>query len=239
MSGELVKRRRMMMRNGFVSVLLAAVLAACASPSERAPIPAAAPQMLELGEYRIEAGDEIEVRFPLNPEMNVRTMIRPDGRVSLQLVGEVQAEGRTPAELGQQLRDAYSTELRDPEVSVIVRAMAARVYVDGQIERPGGYPWSREITAMQAVARAGGFRDTADSDYVIVLRRAADGSQQLFEIRLDGSDDPHGQSSDLFLAPYDLVLVPESGVSDMNQWVDQYIRQNIPISPSEIFFGGF
>jgi protein involved in polysaccharide export with SLBB domain len=228
----------MTMRNGFLKVLLGcAALVACASPSARAPIPAVAAQQLEIGEYRIEAGDEIEVRFPLNPEMNVRTMIRPDGRVSLQLVGEVYAEGHTPAELASQLRDAYSTELRDPEVSVIVRAMAARVFVDGQIERPGGYPWSREITAMQAVARAGGFRNTADNDYIMVLRRAADGSQQLFEIRLDGSDDPQGQSSDLFLAPYDLVLVPESGVSDVNQWVDQYIRQNIPITPNEILFG--
>jgi polysaccharide export outer membrane protein len=90
---------------------------------------------------------------------------------------------------------------------------------------------------MQAVARAGGFRDTADDDYILVLRRAADGSQQVFEIRLDGDDDPQGQNSDLHLAPYDLVLVPESGVSDMNKWVDQYIRQNIPISPNEILFG--
>jgi len=144
-----------------------------------------------------------------------------------------------PGFVAQQLRDAYSTELRDPEVSVIVRAMAARVYVDGQIANPGGYPWRREITAMQAVARAGGFRDTADTDYVVVLRRAKDGSQQVFEIRLDGAGDPQGQSSDLYLAPYDLVLVPESGVSDVNKWVDQYIRQNIPISPSEIFFGAF
>ncbi len=212
---------------------LALLLAACAGP--RAPIPTAVTQTFEIGEYRIEAGDEIEIRFPLNPEMNVRTMIRPDGKVSLQLVGEVVAEGRTPAELGQHLRDAYSTELRDPEISVIVRAMAARVYVDGQIEKPGGYPWTRQITALQAVARAGGFRETADNDYIVVLRRGTDGTQQVFEIRLDDSDD--SRSSDLYLAPYDLVLVPESGVSDVNLWVDQYIRKNIPISPRDVFLG--
>jgi protein involved in polysaccharide export with SLBB domain len=216
-------------------LIAAALLAGCGAA--RAPLPTAAPQSVEIGEYRIEPGDELEIRFPLNPEMNTRTLIRPDGRLSLQLVGEVHAEGRTPAELAQQLRDAYSTELRDPEVSVIVRAMAARVYVDGQIERPGGYPWSREITAMQAVARAGGFRDTADKDYVVVLRRSEDGTQQVFEIRLDGSEGPQGQGADLYLAPYDLVLVPESGVSDVNKWVDQYIRQNIPITPNQIFFG--
>jgi protein involved in polysaccharide export with SLBB domain len=210
-------------------------LLACGTP--RAPIPSAVTQNFEIGEYRIEAGDQIEVRFPLNPELNVLTLIRPDGKLSLQLVGEIYAQGRTPAELTQHLRDAYSTELRDPEIAVFVRAMAARVFVDGEIARPGGYPWSRQITALQAVARAGGFRVTADNDYIVVLRRAADGTQQLFEIRLDDSDDKHGQSSDLYLAPYDLVLVPASGVADVNKWVDQYIRQNIPITPRDVFLG--
>jgi protein involved in polysaccharide export with SLBB domain len=217
--------------------IAAAVLAGCAGP--RAPLPTAAPQTVEIGEYRIEAGDEIEIRFPLNPEMNVLTLIRPDGRVSLQLVGEIYAEGLTPAELAEQLRVAYSKELRDPEVSVIVRTMAARVYVDGQIQRPGGYPWSRQITAMQAVARAGGFRETAEDDYVLVLRRRDDGGQEVHRISLDGSGKEQGENSDLYLAPYDLVLVPSSDVADVNKWVNQYIRQNIPISPAEVFFFGF
>jgi polysaccharide biosynthesis/export protein len=219
-----------------LSALLVATLAlACGTP--RSPIPQAPPKALEMGEYRIEAGDEIEIRFPLNPEMNLRTVIRPDGKLSLQLVGEIRAEGLTPPELAQRLREAYSTELRDPEVSVVVRAMAARVYVDGAIERPGGYPWTRQITAMQAIARAGGFRDTADTDRFVVLRRGADGKQQVFEVLLDEEEDDQGRNADLFLAPYDIVLVPSSNVADMNLWVDQYIRQNIPISPRDVMIG--
>ena len=218
-------------------LIAAAALVACTGP--RAPIPTAAPQTVEVGEYRLEAGDEIEIRFPLNPEMNRLTLIRPDGRVSLQFVGEIYAEGLTPSELAQRLREAYSKELRDPEVSVIVRTMAARVYVDGAIERPGGYPWSRQITAMQAVARAGGLSETAEDEYLLVLRRRDDGAQEVHRIRLDGEGDDVGENADLYLAPYDLVLVPESGVADVNKWVDQYIRKNIPITPSEIFFMGF
>jgi polysaccharide export outer membrane protein len=218
-------------------LIVAAVLAGCTGP--RAPMPTAAPQTVEIGEYRLEAGDEIEIRFPLNPEMNRLTLIRPDGRVSLQFVGEIYAEGLTPSELAERLRQAYSVELRDPEVSVIVRTMAARVYVDGQIERPGGYAWSRQITAMQAVARAGGLRETADHDYLLVLRRRDDGAQEVHRISLDGSGEDQGENSDLYLAPYDLVLVPESGVSDVNKWVDQYIRKNIPITPADVFFFGF
>jgi protein involved in polysaccharide export with SLBB domain len=214
---------------------LALLALACGTP--RSPIPEAPPKAFEIGEYRIEAGDEIEIRFPLNPEMNLRTVIRPDGKLSLQFVGEIRAEGLTPPELAEKLREAYAKELRDPEVSVVVRAMAARVFVDGAIERPGGYPWSRQITAMQAIARAGGFRDTADTDRFVVLRRGADGKQQVFEVLLDEEEDEAGRNADLFLAPYDIVLVPSSGVADMNLWIDQYIRQNIPISPRDVMIG--
>ena len=212
------------------AVLVLLALGCATSPEPSAPVPAAP----VLGDYRIQAGDEIDVRFPLNPELNVVSVVRPDGRVSLKLVGEVLAEGQTPAELGQQLKSAYATELRDPEIAVIVRGMAARIYVDGQIERPGEYVWSPQITALQAIARAGGFRETADEDRFVVLRRSADGAQQVIAVDLE---EEGAANHDVFLAPYDLVVVPASSVADVNKWVDQYIRQNIPVTPREIFPG--
>jgi protein involved in polysaccharide export with SLBB domain len=212
------------------AVLLLLAFGCATKPEASAPVPATP----VLGDYRIQAGDEIDVRFPLNPELNVVSVVRPDGRVSLKLVGEVLAEGRTPAELGQQLKGAYATELRDPEIAVMVRGMAARVYVDGQIERPGEYVWNPQITALQAIARAGGFRDTADQDRFVVLRRSTDGAQQVIAVDLE---EEGGANRDVFLAPYDLVVVPSSGVADVNKWVDQYIRQNIPVTPREIFPG--
>jgi protein involved in polysaccharide export with SLBB domain len=212
------------------AALLLLALGCATKPEATAPVPAAP----VLGDYRIQAGDEIDVRFPLNPELNVVSVVRPDGRVSLKLVGEVLAEGSTPAELSQQLKSAYSTELRDPEIAVIVRGMAARIYVDGQIERPGEYVWNPQITALQAIARAGGFRDTADEDRFVVLRRSADGAQQVIAVDLE---EEGAANRDVFLAPYDLVVVPSSNVADVNKWVDQYIRQNIPVTPREIFPG--
>ena len=109
--------------------LLLLALGCASSPEPSAPVPSAP----GVGDYRIQAGDQVDVRFPLNPELNVLSVVRPDGRISLKLVGEVQAEGHTPAELAQELKKTYSTELRDPEIAVIVRGMAARIYVDGQI----------------------------------------------------------------------------------------------------------
>ena len=216
------------MRSLLRSALLLLLALGCASEPKGGGVPAAP----VLGDYRIQAGDQIDVRFPLNPELNVVSVVRPDGRVSLKLIGEVLAEGRTPAELSKELGVAYSTELRNPEIAVIVRSMAARVYVDGHIERPGEYLWSPQITALQAIARAGGFRDTANEERFVVLRRGHDGTQQVIEIEEEDTGE-----HDVFLAPYDLVVVPSSNVADVNKWMDQYIRQNIPIMPRDIMPG--
>jgi polysaccharide export outer membrane protein len=208
------------------------LLVACASTPEPPPTP---PPQPVIGEYRIQEGDEIDVRFALSPELNVLTVVRPDGRISLKLVGEVMAEGHTPAELSAQLKAAYSRELRDPEIAVIVRGMAARIYVDGHIEDPGEYAWNPQITALQAIALAGGFAPTANEERIVVLRRGDDGVQQIIEIERD--EDDAASDQDVFLAPYDLVVVPSTGVADTNKWVDQYIRKNIPISPRNVFLG--
>ena len=194
----------------------------------------AAPQAPAPGEYRIQRGDELEIRFAMNPELDSDSLVLPDGRISLQLVGDMYAEGLTPAELTEQLRNAYSTELRDPDIAVNVKSMAARIYVGGHIERPGEYAWSRQITAMQAIARAGGFSDTADTSRIIVLRRDKSGAEQAIEIDIDDATSEEGKNRDVFLAPYDLVMVPSSNVADLNKWMDQYIRKNIPLSPRDV-----
>jgi protein involved in polysaccharide export with SLBB domain len=214
-------------------LLLAALLALGCVGDGALPI-VAGPEALDLGEYRIQAGDLIDVSFELNPELNVQAIVRPDGKISLQMVGEVDAENRTPSELKEDLRQAYAAELRAPEISVSVVSMAARIYVDGQVEKPGEYVWSRQITALQAVALAGGLRETATKDQIVVLRRRQNGAPEAISIDLEDAKTGQGESRDVYLAPYDLVVVPESGVAEMNRWVDQYIRQNIPFSPRAV-----
>ncbi len=194
----------------------------------------APPQEPAPGEYRIQRGDELEIRFALNPELDAESLVLPDGLISLQLVGDMHAEGLTPGELTEQLRNAYSTELRDPDIAVNVRSMAARIYVGGHIERPGEYAWSRQITAMQAIARAGGFSETADTSRIFVVRRDKSGAEQAIEIDIDDATSEEGKNRDVYLAPYDLVMVPSSSVADVNKWMDQYIRKNIPLSPRDV-----
>jgi protein involved in polysaccharide export with SLBB domain len=230
----------MRVRAGLLWVLgIALVAMAAAGPSLAAePSLDANGQGVQSAEYRIAAGDELDIVLPLNPEFNVRTFVRPDGKISLELIDEIAAEGLTTAELTEHLRNAYSTELRDPEISVNVVSMAARIYVDGHVERPGEYPWSRQVTAMQAVSLAGGLRETADGESLLVVRRSPGGEQRVFQIDLEELASGEGPSQDLFLAPYDTVYVPSSRVADVNKWMDQYIRENIPISPRKVVPGG-
>ena len=214
-------------------LLLTALLALGCVGDGALPI-VAGPEALDLGEYRIQAGDLIDVSFELNPELNVQAIVRPDGKISLQMVSEVDAEGRTPSELKEDLRQAYAAELRAPEISVSVVSMAARIYVDGHVEKPGEYVWSRQITALQAVALAGGLRETATKNEIVVLRRTQNGAPEAIPIDLEDAKTGQGESRDVYLAPYDLVVVPESGVAEMNRWIDQYIRKNIPFSPRAV-----
>jgi protein involved in polysaccharide export with SLBB domain len=204
--------------------------AAQTAPDVASPPPANAEPVLD--DYRIQTGDELDIVFPLNPELTVRTFVRSDGMISLELVDEIRAEGLTTAELTEHLLNAYSTELRDPDISVNVVAMAARIYVDGHVAKPGEYVWTRQVTAMQAVSLAGGLRDTADGEHLLVVRRGPGGEQQLIELNLEEAAE--GKVSDISLAAFDTVYVPSSRVADTNLWIDQYIRKNIPVSPREV-----
>lgn len=229
----------MRVRTGLFSVLWIALFAIrAAGPSAAAEQGADSNgQSPQSAEYRIAAGDELDIVLPLNPEFNVRSFVRPDGKISLELVDEITAEGLTTAELTEHLRNAYSTELRDPDISVNVVSMAARIYVDGHVERPGEYPWSRQVTAMQAVALAGGLRETAQGKSLLVVRRSPGGEQRAFQIDLEELASGEGESRDLFLAPYDTVYVPSSRVADVNKWMTQYIKDNIPVSPRRMVPG--
>ncbi len=231
-TGAMMRERRV--RSWGLAVALALLgAAAVAEPGDAE----ANGQPVPVAEYRIAAGDELDIVLPLNPEFNVRTFVRPDGKISLELVDEITAEGLTTAELTEHLRNAYSTELRDPDISVNVVSMAARIYVDGHVERPGEYPWSRQLTAMQAVALAGGLRDTAQGKSLLVVRRSAGGEQRVFQLDLEELAAGTGECRDLHLAPYDTVYVPASRIADVNKWMTQYIKDNIPVSPRRMVPG--
>lgn len=181
--------------------------------------------------YIIQQGDQLEIDFYLNSEFNNNATVRPDGKITLRLVGDVQAGGLTPAQLAQSLDQAYSSELRSPGVSVHVKNMPNQmVYVDGQVGKPGGVPLEAGMTVLQAIAIAGGLTEDAGK-HAVLIRRDACGSPVGSELNIALAAKDPSKGEDVALMPQDIVLVPRSTISNLNLWVKQYIRGMLPVQP--------
>jgi polysaccharide export outer membrane protein len=177
--------------------------------------------------YRLEPGDEIEIRFVTHADYNERGHIRPDGRFSLPGVGEITAAGLTVEELRTQLLGYYKF-LRNPDPTVQVRAYGNRkVFVGGDVARPGPVLMYGPKTVAEAVVECGGMRETAHRGSVILIRRGADGKPVTYRVGMytqgKGQD-----ATTTVLQPYDVVVITESSIAKLDRAVDQYIRRMIP-----------
>ena len=180
-------------------------------------------------EYRIQPGDLLDVKLFYNPELNEQLTVRSDGRITLQLVNDVVAAGLTPAELTTALTKAYAADLTNPKVAVIVRtSIADKVYVDGEVYRAGLVNLTGPTTVLQSISQAGGMKDTAKTEGIIVLRRAENNKMTAIQVDLKDALRGGDMNQDIVVRPNDIVYVPKSRISNVNKWVDMYIRKNIP-----------
>lgn len=177
--------------------------AACASsrPSERAG------ERPDVSEYRIGREDVLEVVVWHEPELTRVVPVRPDGRISLPLAGEVEAAGKTPAELQTGLTKALSPYIHDAAVAVLVREInGSRVFVLGEVTRPGGFALRGPLSVVQAIALAGG-RTEFGGDDVYWVRQKADGKTD--RVRLSYDDLVQGEAAGaLWLRGGDVLYVP-------------------------------
>jgi polysaccharide export outer membrane protein len=182
--------------------------------------------------YHIQPGDQLALNFYLNPEFNDEVPVSPDGRITLRLIGAVPAAGMTPSQLAAQLDKAYMSELRSPDAAVIVRNMPGRqVYVQGQVNHPGAFPLEPGMTALQALADAGGITSDAANDNVVLIRRDACGRPTGERLDLASAVDNPDKGEDAALMPYDVLVVPRSRIANIDLFVQQYIRGVLPIQP--------
>ncbi|MGZ3510809.1 MAG: polysaccharide biosynthesis/export family protein [Candidatus Binataceae bacterium] len=182
--------------------------------------------------YHIQPGDQLGITFYLNPEFNDEVPVSPDGRITLRLVGAIAAAGMTPSELAGQIDKDYLSELRSPDAAVIVKNMPGRqVYVQGQVNRPGAFPLEPGMTALQALADAGGLTPDAADDDVVLIRRDACGRPTGERLDLASAADNPGKGEDAALMPYDVLVVPRSRIANMDLFVKQYIRDLLPVQP--------
>lgn len=182
-------------------------------------------------DYRIQVGDELHIRFLHHPEMNEQLPVRPDGRISLGATGQMEVVGLTPAELEQKVVIESSGRLRNPVVTVVVTKVGEqRVYVGGEVGKPGYVTLRNDMTLLQAVLQSGDFRRTAKLDGVLLLTPQPGGTFSAARVNMEQVVD-EGVPERVRLRPNDIVYVPPSTVGEMINVVDLYVRGLIPVLP--------
>jgi polysaccharide export outer membrane protein len=207
-------------------------------------------------DYLLQPNDDIEVKFPWYPQFNEVLRLRPDGKIALQLVGTLVAEGLSPEELQADLRSRYAKFLKSPELSVIVRSVttqnvrvpggtgraglaglqpvviarsfqAPQVFVGGEVGRPGVLAFRPGLSLVQALVEAGGQLPSGDIGQLLVLRRGPDDQAQSLHPAL-GADFLQHPDRDLLLQPFDVVLLPKSDVASLADRLNQYVFNLFP-----------
>lgn len=160
------------------------------------------------GRFLIGADDVLAINVWKEPEVSRTVPVRSDGKISLPLVGELAASGRTPQELQNEISKKLQAYMSEPEVTVIVEQIKSQYFnILGQVARPGSYPLTKPMTVVDAIAVAGGFRDFAKQKQIYVLRHNPDGSET--RIPCNYKTVIKGKSPDhLELASHDTIVVP-------------------------------
>ncbi len=176
------------------------------------------------GSYRIHSGDKLSIKFLYQPELNEPVVIvRPDGFINLQMINDLKAAGLTVAELKQAIEAAFGEQLLRPEVSVsLIEFVAPRVFVGGQVQKPGSYELRAAQTVLQAVIVAGGF--TRDASRRMVLHARPVGERELKVTLVDLKEllSANSNGQDSILADGDYVFVPDSKLSKFTQVVESF-----------------
>ena len=158
--------------------------------------------------YVLREGDVLKISFPGSPNLNSIQQIRTDGKITLQLVGDVNAAGLTPDALQKELMNLYAPQLSSKEVTVEVQSSSFPVYVTGAVLRPGKVSTDHSITALEAIMEAGGFDYTKANLKDVTVIRQEEGQTKKYT--LDLKLVLEGKAGEPFhLKPGDIIYVPE------------------------------
>ncbi len=188
------------------AIVLLAVLGAGAGVGAQEPPP-------DTGRYHIEASDVLTVKYRYSPEYDYTVMVQPDGFISLPIVGELRVGGLTVAEALAVIRKQASQRLRDPEITVELKEFQRpRFFVGGEVGSPGEFALRGRIGVMQAIAMAGGFKQSAKHSQVVHLRQVDDRHAVRTIVNAKAlAKNP--ETADIELQPGDLLFVPQNRIS--------------------------
>jgi polysaccharide export outer membrane protein len=182
-----------------------------AAPKEKKPAPApskaAAAAVLDSKTFVIGADDILAIRVWRDVEVSGQVTVRPDGKITLQLLGEIKASGLTPEALTQVIYDGMSKlkQLDKSEVTVtVLQVNSRRYFIQGEVGRPGGFPLLVPTRVLEAISHAGGFKEFANEKKIVIMH--SDGTQSKFNYK----EVVHGKNleQNILLQPGDQIIVP-------------------------------
>jgi len=164
-------------------------------------------------EYRIGIDDRVQVSVWRNPELSVTVPVRPDGKISVPLAGDIQAGGLTSIEVAKAIQEKLAVYVRDPQVTVIVAELRShefltRVRVTGAVRTPSSMPYRQGMTVLDAVLQAGGLNQFAAPDRTMLYRKK-DSKVKIYSIQLDGILKKGELETNFDVQPGDVITVPE------------------------------
>ncbi len=185
--------------------------------------------------YKIGAGDVLEVKFFDNDRFSKQIIVRPDGRITLEKVGDIYVDGYTPQKVDSIITLKYSKILKSPDVTIFIHQFGnQKVYVLGEIQKPGGYQIERGMTVTQAIALAGGFKRTASRGSVLLIRKGADGNVSARRINMKTFLSAHPNSQNQLLKAMDIIYVPRTFIANLDVFLNQFFDLILP--PLDVYW---
>lgn len=217
---------------GIVGLLALAALGLTACSSNEnfiTEIPMQPPAGICMDEYLFQVGDQFDVKFFGEEDLDVSLIVRPDGRVSLPMAEDLLVAGMTPAEFDELLTELYRKKIKDPEITVILNNFSGqKIWIAGSVFDPGPIPLTGRMTALQSIFNAGGPTPAANLDEILVLRQDHELQETVtylvdIDKRLSGDT-----TTDFVLMPYDVIYVPKTTITKINEFIQQYISAMMP-----------
>jgi len=185
-------------------------------------------------DYYLRAGDSLNIKFFITPELNETVTIRPDGKISLQLIDDIKAEGLTSAELDKILTEEYEKHLNKALITVIVENTAGqKIYVAGEVYSPREIVMTGKLNALQAIFSSGGFKTDAKISDVVIISRGPENKPLARRINLKKALKGKLLENEYILKPFDIVYIPKTRLAKINDFTNHIYS----IIPSRIWRG--
>ncbi|WP_022940387.1 XrtA/PEP-CTERM system exopolysaccharide export protein [Psychromonas hadalis] len=200
------------MKRKIVMVLCLTLLSACTTQPTTKITPFE--DDISIAEYQIGNGDQLFINVWQNAELSLSVPVRPDGQISMPLIGDAQATGLTPEKLAKKIAKKLNKYIRSPNVTIIVTAANSAIYrnrirITGAVNTPLSIPFYKDITVLDLVLEAGGLTDFANADSAILYRKTPSGLES-YPINVDEILHEGILTTNYVLRPSDILIIPES-----------------------------